>query len=121
MQAHTTIGAETLEEVAFQQGSAVAFLHMAIDVIRHHHERFDGHGYPDRLVGSSIPLSARIVTLGDVYDALRSRRIWKPALSHHAALHLMTEDSPGHFDPALLQVFTRCAPEFEAIYRKFQD
>jgi response regulator RpfG family c-di-GMP phosphodiesterase len=121
MQAHTTIGAETLREAAPQHGSSVAFLQMALDIIRHHHERYDGHGYPDRLAGSSIPLAARIVTLGDVYDALRSRRIWKPALSHNATLHLMIEDSHGQFDPALLQVFRQCASEFEAIYRKFPD
>lgn len=116
MQAHTTIGAETLEQVARQHGSARAFLRMAIDVIRHHHERHDGTGYPDRLSGSDIPLAARIVSICDVYDALRSRRSYKPALSHAATLQLLTESSPGQFDPALLQAFLRCAGEFERVY-----
>jgi response regulator RpfG family c-di-GMP phosphodiesterase len=121
MQAHTIIGAETLAEIATHHGSALAFLQMAIDIVRHHHERYDGSGYPDCLAGRDIPLAARLVALGDVYDALRSRRVYKPALSHAAAVHLMTEGSPGHFDPALLQVFPRCAPEFERIFREQPD
>lgn len=121
MQAHTLIGAETLKEVAEHHGTAVAFLHMAIDIARHHHERFDGTGYPDRLAGSDIPLSARIVAVGDVYDALRSRRVYKPALSHHATVQLMTEGSPGHFDPALLNAFQRCAGKFDKVFQELTD
>jgi response regulator RpfG family c-di-GMP phosphodiesterase len=121
MQTHTSIGAETLKEVAKQHGSALAFLHMAIDITRHHHERFDGQGYPDRLAGSDIPLAARIVAIADVYDAMRSRRIYKPALSHSATMQLMTEGSAGHFDPALLHVFQKCAPEFEKIFHELAD
>jgi response regulator RpfG family c-di-GMP phosphodiesterase len=121
MQAHTLIGAETLHGVAKCHGSAMAFLQMAIDIVRHHHERFDGMGYPDRLAGSDIPLSARMVTVADVYDALRSRRAYKPALSHAAALQVMLETNRGQFDPALLQIFQRCAPQFERIYRESPD
>jgi putative two-component system response regulator len=121
MQTHTLIGAETLKEVAKHHGSALAFLQMAIDITRHHHERFDGQGYPDRLAGSDVPLAARIVAIADVYDAMRSRRIYKPALSHSATLQLMTEGSAGHFDPALLQVFQRCAPQFEQIFHELAD
>jgi response regulator RpfG family c-di-GMP phosphodiesterase len=121
MQAHTVIGADTLQTVLRQHGSAVAFLQMAIDIARHHHERFDGRGYPDQLAGQAIPLAARIVTIGDVYDALRSRRTYKPALSHAASLQLMTEASPGQFDPALVQLFGRCAADFERIYDDFAD
>ena len=121
MQAHTTLGADTLRAVAKEQGAALAFLQMAIDIARHHHERFDGHGYPDRLAGSAIPLSARMVSLCDVYDALRSRRVYKPALSHRAALQVMAESSPGQFDPALLLVFQRCAHHFERIFRELAD
>jgi response regulator RpfG family c-di-GMP phosphodiesterase/serine/threonine protein kinase len=118
MQAHTTMPAEMLVELAQTYGAARAFLLMAGDLIRHHHERWDGTGYPDRLAGPAIPLSGRLVAIGDVYDALRSRRSWKPALSHAAALGLMTESSPGQFDPALLEAFVRCAGEFEAIFRE---
>ncbi len=121
MQTHTTIGAETLQQVAQHHGFALGFLQMAIDITRHHHERYDGMGYPDRLVGDAIPLSARIVTLCDVYDALRSRRVYKPALSHTAALQLMNETSAGHFDPVLLQVFNRSATQFAKIYQEHPD
>jgi response regulator RpfG family c-di-GMP phosphodiesterase len=121
MQAHTLIGAETLQEVANHHGSALAFLQMAIDIARHHHERFDGTGYPDHLVGSAIPLAARLVAIGDVYDALRSRRVYKPALSHAATVQVITEGSPGHFDPALIPLFHRCATDFERIFHELAD
>ena len=121
MQAHTIIGADTLKEVAAQYNFALVFLQTAIDITRHHHERYDGRGYPDQLAGTDIPLAARIVAIGDVYDALRSRRIYKPALSHAAAVQLMTEGSPGHFDPALLQVFLRCGEQFDRIFREQAD
>jgi response regulator RpfG family c-di-GMP phosphodiesterase/serine/threonine protein kinase len=121
MQAHTILGAETLSEVARQHGAALAFLQMAIDIARHHHERYDGTGYPDRLAGSAIPLAARIVAVCDVYDALRSRRVYKPALSHGTTVQLMTEASAGQFDPALLQVFVRSAAEFERIFHEVTD
>lgn len=115
MQAHTIIGSETLAEVARQYGFARAFLQMAIDIARHHHERWDGAGYPDRLAGESIPLSARIVALADVYDALRSRRVYKPGLPHAAAVAVMAE-SQGQFDPSLLHAFQNCSDRMDAIY-----
>ena len=104
-----------------QHGSALAFLQMAADIARHHHERFDGEGYPDGLAGSNIPLSARLVAICDVYDALRSRRSYKPALSHSTAMQVMTKVSGGQFDPDLLQVFHRCAHHFERIFREVAE
>jgi response regulator RpfG family c-di-GMP phosphodiesterase len=121
MQAHTMIGSDTLQAIAREHGSAMVFLHTAIDITRHHHERYDGNGYPDRLAGTDIPLAARLVSIGDVYDALRSRRVYKPALSHSATLQVMTQASPGQFDPGLLQAFERCAPTFERIFREVAD
>jgi putative two-component system response regulator len=97
------------------------FLQMAIDIARHHHERFDGTGYPDRLAGTAIPLSARLVALADVYDALRSRRVYKPGLSHGAAMQIMLAGSPGQFDPALLPALEQCAPRLEVIFRELTD
>jgi response regulator RpfG family c-di-GMP phosphodiesterase len=117
MQAHTTIGADTLREVARQHPFATAFLHVAIDIARSHHERWDGTGYPDRLAGPDIPLVARVVAIADVYDAMRSRRVYKPGLSHHTAVLTMTEAAPGHFDPALLEVFRRVASQFDRVFR----
>jgi putative two-component system response regulator len=121
MRSHTTIGADILTKVARNHGFAAAFLQMAIDITRHHHERWDGKGYPDRLAAEDIPLSARFVAIADVYDALRSRRPHKPALSHVAAVELMTESSHGQFDPTLLQVFRSCAPDMEQVFKSHPD
>src|SRR5262249_44936739 len=115
MQAHTSIGGDTLREVARQHPFATAFLHTAIDIARSHHERWDGTGYPDRLVGDRIPLAARVLAIGDVYDALRSRRIYKPGLTHTTTVMTMTEGSSGHFDPALLEVFRKVADQFDRV------
>ena len=118
MQTHTTIGSDTLKAVMKQHGSALAFLQMAADIARHHHERFDGEGYPDRLAGSNIPLSARLVAICDVYDALRSRRSYKPALSHSTAIQVMTT---GQFDSALLQVIEQCEDASSSFVEKQFD
>ena len=121
MQAHTIIGSDILKAVAEQHGSARGFLQMAIDVARHHHERHDGKGYPDRLAGAAIPLAARLVSPCDVYDALRSRRLHRPGLAHAASLQVMTEDWNAQFDPALRELFLRCADEFAAIFKEHND
>jgi response regulator RpfG family c-di-GMP phosphodiesterase/serine/threonine protein kinase len=117
MQAHTIIGSETLKQVAQKQGFGQDFLQMAIDITRHHHERFDSLGYPDRLGGRNIPLAARLVALADSYDALRSRRAYKPALSHLAAVQVMSEADLDHFDPDMLMAFQACASDLEQIFK----
>jgi response regulator RpfG family c-di-GMP phosphodiesterase len=118
MQSHTIAGCETLREVAKKHGFAAGFLQMGADIARSHHERWDGTGYPDNLAGEDIPLAARFVAVADVYDALRSRRVYKPALPHNTAIMTMTEGSAGHFDPKLMKVFHRCLPNFEQIFRE---
>jgi putative two-component system response regulator len=120
MQQHTVVAAETLEKVARRHGFAAAFLQMAVEIARHHHERYDGRGYPDRLAGDAIPLAARIVAVADVYDALRCRRVYKPALSHADAVRVMTEDV-GHFDPAFLAAFQRRADHFDRLFQELAD
>jgi response regulator RpfG family c-di-GMP phosphodiesterase len=121
MQTHTTIGADTLREVARRYPFATSFLHMAIDIARHHHERWDGTGYPDKLAGDRIPLSARLLAIADVYDALRSRRVYKPGLTHSTSVMTMVEGSPGHFDPALLEVFKKVAEQFDRVFREYNE
>jgi response regulator RpfG family c-di-GMP phosphodiesterase len=121
MQSHTTIGAAVLHKARTIYPSAVAFFQMAIDIARHHHERYDGAGYPDRLIGDAIPLAARILALADVYDALRSQRCYKPALPHAQALETMTQTAHGHFDPLLFQAFLRCAPRLDQIFTEFAN
>jgi putative two-component system response regulator len=121
LQAHTTIGAETLKSVARRDRSAAAFWQMAIDIARHHHERFDGNGYPDRLAGNDIPLAARIVALADAYDSLRTPGSRGVVLSHNAAVQLIVEGSPGRFDPLLVQAFQQGEGEFDDVFRACPD
>jgi response regulator RpfG family c-di-GMP phosphodiesterase len=121
MQRHTVVAAETLQKVAREHGFAAVFLQMAIEIARHHHERFDGNGYPDRLSGDGIPLPARILAIADVYDALRSRRVYKPGLPHDVAVRIMVEEETGHFDPALLAAFQRCAHQFERFFQELAE
>ena len=89
---------------------------MARGIVRHHHERFDGRGYPDRLAGDAIPAAARIVAVADVYDALRRKRQHKAAMSHDRAIEVI-QNSTGQFDPTLLSALTLCASAWEHIYR----
>jgi response regulator RpfG family c-di-GMP phosphodiesterase len=121
MQTHTRSGSDLLKEVSQQQNAtALSFLQTAIEICRHHHERFDGKGYPDKLSGTRIPLAARLVAVGDVYDALRSHRVYKPALAHEMAVELILE-SKGHFDPNLLKAFQRCHQNFDRIFLDHPD
>jgi response regulator RpfG family c-di-GMP phosphodiesterase len=121
MESHTTLGAEVLAAAARQHGAPLTLLHLAADIARHHHERFDGTGYPEGLHGESIPLAARFVTLADVYDALRSRLVYKPGLSHAATCRLILEESPGQFDPNILLTFQRCEASFAHIFAQRRD
>jgi putative two-component system response regulator len=121
MQSHTTIGADLLRKVLERYGTGVRFLTTAVALARHHHERHDGTGYPDGLAGDAIPLAARLFSICDVYDALRSRRAHRPGLAHAAAVQVLLTASPGQFDPRLLEVFREVALQFEAVYRKHPD
>ena len=121
MQSHTTVGYDTLRHVLQKFGNKVGFLQMAIDIARHHHEHYDGTGYPDHLAGNAIPLAARIVAIADAYDSLRSRRAQRPSLTHPSSLQIMLANSPGKFDPFLLSAFERCACQFERIFRDLPD
>jgi response regulator RpfG family c-di-GMP phosphodiesterase len=116
METHPLIGDRILEALGQEHGHSLEFMGMARTIVRHHHERFDGRGYPDRLAGDAIPAAARIVALADVYDALRRKRCHKSAMSHERALDVLN-NSPGQFDPTLLTALADCAGEWEAIYR----
>jgi response regulator RpfG family c-di-GMP phosphodiesterase len=117
IQTHCVIGAEVLAGVAQAFGGEVPGLDIAAEVARGHHERWDGSGYPDGLAGEEIPLSARVVSLVSMYEALRGRRPHRPPLGHAQAVRLITQDSSGHFDPTLLAAFTAVATRFDQIHQ----
>ncbi len=121
MQAHTTLGADLLERIGSRQPGQMPFFQMAITIARMHHEHWNGEGYPNRLSGRSIPLPARIASLADVYDALRSHRVYRTAFSHSNACEVICESAGKQFDPDLVPVFVRCQHIFEQIFRELPE
>jgi putative two-component system response regulator len=114
MKTHTTLGASIL---ANKQSP---YLRMGAEIALGHHERWDGSGYPGGLCGESIPLAARIMNICDIYDALRSKRPYKPAFNHEQTLHILFHGDgrtrPEHIDPAVLGAFAACSESFREIF-----
>lgn len=106
MKVHTIVGAEILERVGFP--------YPVVPVVRHHHERWDGRGYPDKLRGDEIPMTARILTLADCFDAVREDRNYRKAMSRDEAVAMLIEGSGTVFDPNVVQTFLDHLDDFEA-------
>ncbi len=107
MKTHTTAGADMLASLPVQNGEDL--VKVAYEICRWHHERWDGRGYPDGLKGDDIPISAQVVSLADVYDALTSPRVYKPAIPHEEALQMILDGQCGQFNPLLLECLTENA------------
>ena len=120
MKTHTTIGAETLESV-HKQYPKNEFIKMGIEIAKYHHEKWDGSGYPTGLAGESIPLSARIMALVDVYEALRARRPYKEPFPHEKSKAIIIEGSGKHFDPTIVEGFLNIEADFETFYASMVD
>jgi len=116
MKTHTDIGRRTLEFALAGTGPA-PMLQMCVDIAYGHHEKYDGTGYPRRIAGEQIPLSARIIALVDAYDAITSHRRYSQARSHEQAVEIVRGESGKHFDPHIVEAFLRCADQFGAIRR----
>ncbi len=105
---HTTRGAETLRDVLARYPNN-AMLRMGIDIANYHHERWDGSGYPEGIRGAQIPLAAQIMAVADVYDAVRSKRCYKPAYSHEYARDYIAANTGQHFAPDVGRAFLELA------------
>lgn len=117
---HAAIGAEALDAIlARQQGDAL--LVMARNIAAAHHERWDGGGYPARIAGEAIPLEARIVSVADVYDALTSKRVYKPAMPHDEAVRIIVAGRGTQFDPAIVDALLQCELVFGTALEQLHD
>ena len=110
MKTHTTIGCDILEKFKDNQDSA--FYRHCYDIVRYHHERWDGNGYPDHLAGDEIPISAQIVAIADVYDALVSTRVYKSAYANNIAYDMIMNGECGQFSPDVLECFALAKEDF---------
>ncbi len=119
MKSHTAIGGKLIREIHAKTGSS--YLRVAYETAMHHHERWDGAGYPAGLKGEEIPLSARIMALSDVYDAMTSRRSYKAPFSHETARNLIVEGKGRQFDPKIVDAFLSQEDRWLAVKKRFQD
>lgn len=114
MKTHTVIGAENMQTV-FNRYADNSFIGMGIEIALYHHERWDGSGYPDGLVGRNIPLSARIMAVADCYDAIRSNRCYRKGFDHETVKNMLLEGSGTHFDPEIIRAFIALEDRFNHI------
>jgi putative two-component system response regulator len=121
MKTHAALGADAISRAEADATQPVKFLSFAKQVARHHHERWDGKGYPDGLVGDAIPLAARLMALADVFDAMISRRVYKNPIPMDEVRVAMAEQRGRHFDPDLLDAFLADYQGFCDIALRFPD
>jgi len=121
MQRHPFLGLQAIEHAEQSLGMSVEFLKMAKEIAYGHHEKWDGSGYPQGLVGEAIPLSARLMALADVYDALISRRVYKEGMPHAKAAEIISQGRGSHFDPDVVDAFFQIEQTFIAIAQRYTD
>ncbi len=119
IKSHTTKGAEIIEKTLHLDNKELC--QYAYDIARHHHEKYDGKGYPDGLKGEDISIAAQIVSLVDVYDALTSKRVYKAAYETEKAYQIIMNGKSGSFSSKLLNAFTEVRSEFEKIIKEYSD
>jgi len=121
MKTHARLGSDAIEQAEIDVEQPVAFLSLAKEIAHWHHEKWDGSGYPDGLHGDAIPLSARLMAVADVFDALISPRVYKPAMSYEKAREIITEGSGSHFDPDIVAAFLEGFDAMTAIADQYKD
>jgi len=121
MKTHTTLGRAAIEHAERSLGTPMAFLSIAKEIAYSHQEKWDGSGYPEGLSGEAIPVSARLMAVADVYDALISRRVYKDGMPHEKAVQIIIDGKGKHFDPDMIDAFVGLQEEFRAIAARFHD
>ena len=121
MRTHTTLGFDALVRAEKTLGQTSPLLVIAKEITLSHQEKWDGSGYPQGLAGTKIPLSARILAVADVYDALISNKVYKQGVEHEAAVQVIFSERASHFDPDVVDAFIEVSPEFAAIAQKYAD
>jgi putative two-component system response regulator len=121
MKTHARLGFQAIEQAEQDAERPVEFLAVAKEIAHYHHEKWDGSGYPEGLAGDAIPISARLMALADVFDALISQRIYKTPLSMEKAVRIISEGRGSHFDPDIVDVFLALQDEFERIAQRYAD
>jgi len=121
MQTHARLGSEAIEHAEKDAERPVPFLAFAKEIARHHHEWWDGSGYPDGLSNEAIPLSARLMALADVFDALISKRVYKAPITQDGARDMICAARGTHFDPDVVDAFVAEFPRFAEIASRYVD
>jgi putative two-component system response regulator len=121
MKTHTTLGYKAIQDAEAALGMEVEFLACAKEIALTHQEKWNGSGYPGNLAGTAIPISGRLMALADVYDALRSSRVYKPAFPHREAAAIILEGKGNHFDPDVVDAFAAISDQFIAIANLYLD
>ena len=120
MKTHTTAGKHIMEK-AINTVKGENYLKEARNMAAYHHEWWDGNGYPEGLKGQVIPLSARVMAVADVFDALTSKRIYKEAMPFEEAIDIIKQESGTHFDPKCVEVFAEAEEEIRLVLRRYQE
>jgi len=121
MKTHTTLGRDAILAAERLINAPSTFLRLAREIAHYHQEKWDGSGYPEGLAGESIPMSARLMALADVYDALISRRVYKPPFPHDEAVAIITAGRDRHFDPDMVDAFVAVQQQFREIAERYAD
>jgi putative two-component system response regulator len=121
MKTHTTLGRDAILVAEKLIDAPSTFLRLAREIAHYHQEKWDGSGYPEKLAGEAIPLSARLMALADVYDALISRRVYKAPMPRDKAVAIIREGRGKHFDPAIVDAFLEIEEEFHAFAERYAD
>lgn len=121
MKTHPVLGKNAIEKAEKTLGASLEFPQIAKDIVLYHHEKWDGTGYPEGLSGENIPVSARLMAVADVYDALICRRIYKEPLPHEKAMEIIISGRGKHFDPDIVEVFTEIHKDIYSISEDYSD